>query len=119
MNMKIFQEVGNMLEKSMDIGDRDLNILLSTFPDLMLWVLFLGGSAAVLPRKVWFAKMVTRILMVCETEDNMIKDAANAFLWPEGRENYNGCTSHDLVSADVPGPELWVPGVPILYISPS
>ena len=89
-----------MIELSMDIGDRDLDILLKTFPDLMLWVLFWGRSAAILPRKTWFAKMAARILVAGKTEDNIIRDAASAFLWPEGRENYNGSTSHNSVKMD-------------------
>ena len=90
VNVKLFQEISNMIEQSMDIGDRDLDILLRTFPDLMLWVLFWGGSAAILPRKTWFAEMAARILVAGKTEDTIIRDAASAFLWPEGREKLQG-----------------------------
>lgn len=89
MNVKMFEELGNILEESMDIDDKDLNLLLGTFPDLMLWMLFLGGGMAALSRKIWYAKTAGRILRVWKVEDNMIKGAATAFLWPEGRENYD------------------------------
>jgi hypothetical protein len=113
MNVKMFQELGNMLEESMDIGDYDLNILLGTFPDLMLWVLFLGGSVAGLSHKVWFAKTAARILRVFKIEDNMIKGSAAAFLWPEKRENYDDSAPYGTASVDLRGPEFRTPEVPL------
>jgi hypothetical protein len=106
-NVKIFQEIGNRMGVGLDIGDHDLNDLLSAFPDLMLWVLCLGRGV-VLSSKVSFAEMTTRILKAKETEDRMTKDLATAFLWPEGRKNYDGSTFGDVGSDDVSSPEPWV-----------
>jgi hypothetical protein len=99
MGAKIFQEVGNTLKESMDLGDNDLSILLSEFPDLLLWVLSLGERSVSLSHKVWFADMATRVMMVCQRQDDVAEDAARDFLWPEGRKNYDGCTLRDSASA--------------------
>jgi hypothetical protein len=60
------------------------NLLLGTFQDLMIWVMFLGGSVAAPREKVVLAKMVSRILLVnrCESEEGIF-EASQRFLWPE------------------------------------
>jgi Fungal specific transcription factor domain len=60
------------------------NLLLGTFQDLMVWVMFLGGSVAAPREKVVLAKMVSRILLVnrCESEEGIL-EASHRFLWPE------------------------------------
>lgn len=88
-------------------------MLLATFPDLMVWVMFLAGSVAGEQRqKVWFAGCVARVLAVKErsmgvgagrmgggngrgglarlgvlseeVEDRSeVQRAATRFLWPE------------------------------------
>lgn len=88
-------------------------MLLATFPDLMIWVMFLAGSVAGEQRqKVWFAGCVARVLAVRERgmgvgagrrgdegglgeqarpaglskeveERSEVHRAATRFLWPE------------------------------------
>lgn len=60
------------------------NLLLGTFQDLMVWVMFLGGSVAAPREKIVLAKMVSRILLVnrCESEAGIL-EASQRFLWPE------------------------------------
>jgi hypothetical protein len=114
MNVKMFQEVGNQLQNSMNMNNCDLDIFLGTFPDLMLWVLFLGGSVADFPQRIWFSKRAARVLRACKVEDNDIKRAAVAFLWPEDRENYNDSAPHDTLIVDLHGPGFKTPGIPLL-----
>ncbi|KFY02862.1 hypothetical protein O988_01861 [Pseudogymnoascus sp. VKM F-3808] len=115
MNVKMFQEVGNQLQDSLDMNDSDLDIFLGTFPDLMLWVLFLGGSVVDFPQKIWFSKTAARVLRACKVEDNNVKRAAVAFLWPEDRENYNDSAPHDTLIVDLHGPGFKTPGIPLLF----
>ena len=62
----------------------ELNVLLATFPDLLLWVMFLCGRAAGSRDKPFLAQQVTKILMVRKLEDEKeIISVADAFLWPE------------------------------------
>jgi hypothetical protein len=78
------------LEYLLDIPHADLNVLLGTFPDLMLWVLFLGGGTAKMRSKIWFAKTAARVLRIQKVNEmDGIKVSATRFLWPEGRENYD------------------------------
>lgn len=91
----VYAQLSERLETVMDIPDSQLNILLGTFPDLMLWVLFLGGKASpatmlgASSRKVWFAKTAARILRVRKVEEREgIEVASQAFLWPDGKDNY-------------------------------
>lgn len=97
----------------LQLSKSTLNILLATFPDLMIWVMFLAGSVAGEQRqKVWFAGCVARILAVRERsmsvggkrgedegglrgqtlpagliqeveERSEVQRAATRFLWPE------------------------------------
>lgn len=90
------------LELGLDLEDTELNILLGTFPELMLWMLFLGGGAARPNSKIWFAKTASKILRMQKLEEEPdITAASTSFLWPEGRENYNETTGHDLEMTDV------------------
>ncbi|KAE9378783.1 hypothetical protein N431DRAFT_499520 [Stipitochalara longipes BDJ] len=62
----------------------ELNVLLATFPDLLLWEMFLCGRAAESRDKPFLAQQVTKILMVKKLEDTKdIVAASNALLWPE------------------------------------
>jgi hypothetical protein len=96
------------LEFAMDIDDSDLNILIGTFPDMMLWALFTGGGGARKKNsKVWFAKTASRLLRIRKLEDETnIKAAAAAFIWPEGRENYDDSTGEDAETDDIVPPEI-------------
>lgn len=85
------------LELAMDITDSDLNILLGTFPDLMLWVLFIGGDARMGRPRLWYAKTASRILRVKKVNREAdIKAASAAFIWPEGREHYDDSMGEDI-----------------------
>jgi hypothetical protein len=62
----------------------ELNVLLATFPDLMLWEVFICGRAANDRDKPFLAQQATKILLVMKLEDaNEILAAADLFLWPE------------------------------------
>ena len=62
----------------------ELNVLLATFPDLLLWEMFLCGRAADSRDKPFLAQQVTKILMVRKLEDAKdIVAVSDAFLWPE------------------------------------
>jgi hypothetical protein len=94
--------LAHRLELGLDLEDVELNILLGTFPELMLWILFLGGGAARPKSKIWFAKTASRILRFQKLEKELdITAASTSFLWPEGRENYDDTTGHDPETADV------------------
>ncbi|KAG0648482.1 hypothetical protein D0Z07_5251 [Hyphodiscus hymeniophilus] len=62
----------------------NLNDILATFPELMLWLLFLAGSVAEAERKPFFARQASKILLMKKIEDqtNILK-ASQDFLWPE------------------------------------
>jgi hypothetical protein len=93
--------LAHRLELGMDIEDAELNILLGTFPELMLWILFIGGGAARPKSKIWFAKTASRVLRVQKLEEAKgITAASTSFLWPEGRENYDDSTGDDLEMTD-------------------
>jgi hypothetical protein len=94
--------LANRLEIGMDLEDAELNILLGTFPELMLWTLFIGGGAARPKSKVWFAKIASKILRVQKLEEEKgITAASTFFLWPEGRENYDDSTGDDFEMTDL------------------
>jgi hypothetical protein len=62
----------------------NLNVLLATFPELMLWILFLGGQVAETARKPYFARQASMILLMKRIEDQQgILKASQDFLWPE------------------------------------
>lgn len=88
--------LAHRLELGMDLEDAELNILLGTFPELMLWILFTGGGAARPKSKVWFARTASKILRVQKLEEEVgITAASTSLLWPEGRENYDDSTGDD------------------------
>jgi hypothetical protein len=63
---------------------QNLNVILATFPELMLWILFLGGQVAETQRKPFFARQASKILLMKRIEDqNNILRASQYFLWPE------------------------------------
>ncbi|KAL2074900.1 hypothetical protein VTL71DRAFT_8680 [Oculimacula yallundae] len=64
----------------------ELNILLATFQDLLLWQMFLCGRVADPRDRPFFAQQATKILIVRRTEspDGIIA-ASKEFLWPERR----------------------------------
>jgi hypothetical protein len=60
------------------------NVLLATFQDLMVWVMFVGGSVAAPREKIYLARLVSRILLVNRWEEERdILSASQRFLWPE------------------------------------
>ncbi|KAH8779710.1 hypothetical protein F5882DRAFT_147184 [Hyaloscypha sp. PMI_1271] len=62
----------------------ELNVLLATFPDLLLWEMLLCGRAASPRDKPFLAQQTTKILMVRKLEDARdILAASDTFLWPE------------------------------------
>lgn len=79
MNMML----ANRVKKALD-GSPDLDVLLATFQDLLLWQMFICGRVADPRDKPFFAHQAARILMVRKLEhDNAILTAAEGFLWPE------------------------------------
>ena len=90
------------LETGMDLPDPELNVLLGTFPELMLWILFVGGGAARPKARIWFAKTASKILRVKKmSEEEGVRNASKSFLWPEGRENYDDFIENDTETADL------------------
>lgn len=91
----------------------DLNVLLATFPELMLWILFLGGQVAETQRKPFFARQASKILIMkkIEAQDDILKASQN-FLWPErsvfekkeDREDKSKSSSGSESSASPSGP---------------
>jgi hypothetical protein len=62
----------------------ELNVLLATFPDLLLWEMFLCGRAAHPREKPFLAQQVTKLLLMRKLEDPKdIVAASDALLWPE------------------------------------
>ncbi|KAG4431942.1 hypothetical protein IFR05_012587 [Cadophora sp. M221] len=62
----------------------DLNVLLATFQDLLLWQMFLCGRVADSRDRPFFAQQATKILIVRKTESSSeIMAASKEFLWPE------------------------------------
>jgi len=99
--------LAHRLELGMDLEDAELNILLGTFPELMLWILFIGGGAARPKSKIWFAKTASKILRVQKLEEEAdIMTAYTSFLWPEGRQNYDDSTGEDYEMTDLSEVEL-------------
>ncbi|KAL3422887.1 hypothetical protein PVAG01_04634 [Phlyctema vagabunda] len=79
MNPMLAARIKSGLEKS-----GDLNVLLATFQDLFLWQMFLCGKVANSRDKQFFARQVTRILMIRRLErEEDILPASESFLWPE------------------------------------
>lgn len=62
----------------------DLNVLLATFQDLMLWQMFICGRIADARDRPFFASQASKILMIQKTENESdIIVASEGFLWPE------------------------------------
>jgi hypothetical protein len=66
----------------------DLNVLLATFQDLLLWQMFICGRVADSRDRPFFASQASKILMIrkIEAEDGILL-AAEGFLWPERLAN--------------------------------
>ena len=62
----------------------DLNVLLATFQDLLLWQMFVCGRVADSRDRPFFASQASKILMIrkIEGEDDILT-ASDGFLWPE------------------------------------
>ena len=62
----------------------NLNDIFATFPELMLWILFLAGQVAEAERKPFFARQASKILLMKRIENRTdILNAYQTFLWPE------------------------------------
>ncbi|KAF4627722.1 hypothetical protein G7Y89_g10432 [Cudoniella acicularis] len=62
----------------------ELNVLLATFQDLLLWEMFICGRVADDRDRPFFASQATKILLIRRVEDaNEILKAAEGFIWPE------------------------------------
>jgi hypothetical protein len=62
----------------------NLNYILATFPELMLWILFVAGQVAETERKPFFARQASKILLMKRIENQTdILKASQSFLWPE------------------------------------
>lgn len=62
----------------------DLNVLLATFRDLMLWQMFICGRVADPRDRPFFASQATKLLLVQKVERPVdIIIASESFLWPE------------------------------------
>jgi hypothetical protein len=79
MNVELAVRIKSALETS-----GDLNMLLATFQDLLLWQMFICGRIAHDRERPFFVQNATKILMVRKLEDaNDILAAVDRFLWPE------------------------------------
>lgn len=79
MNAMLAARIKGALETSPDV-----NVLLATFQDLLLWQMFICGRVADARDRPFFAKEATKILMVRKLEDQTdIVAASEGFLWPE------------------------------------
>jgi hypothetical protein len=66
----------------------ELDAIYETFPDLMLWILFLAGRGARVESKPYFARPAAKILAAQGVfEEPDIKAASQAFLWPIEKAN--------------------------------
>ena len=67
----------------------DLNVLLATFQDLLLWQMFICGRVADARDRPFFANNASKILMIrkVESEDEIIV-ASEGFIWPERLINF-------------------------------
>jgi len=72
----------------------DLNVLLATFQDLLLWQMFICGRVADSRDRSFFAQQATKILMVRKLENKTsILVAAEGLLWPERLVNLGSGSS--------------------------
>jgi hypothetical protein len=63
----------------------ELEVTYEAFPDLMLWILILGGRGASTESKLYFARGAAKFLAAQEVFEEI--DIKVAFLWPIDREN--------------------------------
>lgn len=85
---------------------REIDEVFKTFPNLMLWILFLAGRGACGESKLYFARAAAKILAVQGVlEEQDIKAASQAFLWPIERANWLDCdlSSHRSSKLSLPG----------------
>lgn len=76
MNAMLASRVKTLLE-----GCGDLNVLLATFQDLLLWQMFICGQVADARDKPFFARQATKILMIRKIENQKdILSAAGGFI---------------------------------------
>jgi hypothetical protein len=67
----------------------DLNVLLATFQDLLLWQMFICGRVADSRDRPFFASQASKILMIRKIGDEgEILIASEGFLWPERLVGY-------------------------------
>jgi hypothetical protein len=79
MNAMLAGKIKAALEES-----QDLNVLLATFCDLMLWIMFICGRVADARDRPFFASQATKLLLVQKVEKPIdIIVASESFLWPE------------------------------------
>ena len=79
MNAMLAGRIKSALEES-----QDLNVLLATFHDLMLWVMFICGRVADARDRPFFASQATKLLLIQKVEKPVdIIIASEGFLWPE------------------------------------
>jgi hypothetical protein len=85
--MTLYGRLAERIRVEMD-ECRELDASYEAFPDLMLWILFLGGRGASFGSKLYFAKRAAKILAAQGVLEELdIKVASQAFLWPIDREN--------------------------------
>jgi hypothetical protein len=63
----------------------ELEVIYEAFPDLMLWILILGGRGASTGSKLYFARGAAKTLAAQEDFEEI--DIKVAFLWPIDKEN--------------------------------
>jgi hypothetical protein len=65
-------------------GSSDLNVLLATFQDLLLWQMFICGRVADPRDRPFFVSQASKILLIRKLEnvDDIIV-SSEGFLWPE------------------------------------
>jgi hypothetical protein len=79
MNAMLTGRIKSTLEES-----QDLNVLLATFRDLMLWIMFICGRVADARDRPFFASQATKLLLIQKVEKPVdVIIASEGFLWPE------------------------------------
>ncbi|TAQ85203.1 hypothetical protein B7494_g6471 [Chlorociboria aeruginascens] len=80
---KMIEMIAGKVRSSLD-SCSDLNVLLATFPDLLLWQMFLCGNVARSEDREFFAKQASKILLMRKIEDEeSILGTVEQFLWPD------------------------------------
>ncbi|KUJ13029.1 uncharacterized protein LY89DRAFT_785555 [Mollisia scopiformis] len=84
MNIMLANRIKTTLEAC-----QDLNVLLATFQDLLLWQMFICGRVADFRDRPFFVQQATKILMIRKIENpEEIMAVTTAFLWPERYEGF-------------------------------